>query len=132
MNPDLRSPRPGMVALVVEDEPITQMLVSEILHDMGFDVIGAPNGRAGLNVLESDTRVDLLIADMRPQEEMNGRQLANTARTTRSDLKVLLLTGYPEDVVLKLGPLDADMRILSKPFTVEALADRIGELVLER
>lgn len=131
MNGDASSPQQGKTALVVDDEPIIQMLVAQLLDELGFATIEARNGPAGLKVLQSNASVDLLVTDVRLPGDMNGRQLADAARVTRPDLKVLFVTGYSGSAVLELGPLDAGMRLLHKPFTMEALASRIGELILE-
>jgi DNA-binding LytR/AlgR family response regulator len=60
---------------------------------------------------------------------MNGRQLADAARTTRPDLKVLFITGYAENAVIGNGHLEPGMHVMTKPFAMEALASRIKELI---
>ncbi len=60
---------------------------------------------------------------------MNGRQVADAARVSRPDLKVLFITGYAENAVLSHGHLDPGMHVLTKPFAMEALASRIKELI---
>lgn len=84
----------GEVVLVVDDEPTIRMLVSEILSDSGYCVIGAPNGPTGLRLLGSNARIDLLITDIGLPGGMNGRQVADAAPVSRPDLKVLFITGY--------------------------------------
>jgi DNA-binding response OmpR family regulator len=60
---------------------------------------------------------------------MNGRQMADAARVTRHDLKVLFITGYAENAAVGNGLLEPGMHILTKPFAMEALASRIKDLI---
>ena len=119
----------GEVVLVIDDEPTIRMLVAEVLAESGYAVIEAPDGPAGLKVLESNARIDLLITDVGLPGGMNGRQVADAARVTRPDLKVLFITGYAENAVIGRGRLDNGMYIMTKPFQMEILADRIREII---
>ena len=119
----------GQTVLVVDDEPTVRMLVTEVLEDLGYTAIEAADGASGLKVLQSDVRLDLLVTDVGLPGGMNGRQLADAARTARPDLKVLFITGYAENAVLSHGHLDPGMHVLIKPFAMEALASRIKELI---
>ncbi len=119
----------GETVLVVDDEPTVRMVVTELLEDLGYTVIEAADGPAGLRVLRSDARIDLLVTDMGLPGGMNGRQVVDAARLTRPGLKVLFITGYAENSVLSHGHLDPGMHVLTKPFTMEALASRITTLV---
>jgi len=119
----------GETVLVVDDEPTVRMLVVDALHELGYVAIEAGDGAAGLKILESDTRIDLLITDVGLPAGMNGRQLADAARTARPGLKVLFITGYAENAVLSHGHLDPGMHVLTKPFAMDILADRIRGLI---
>ncbi len=119
----------GETVLVVDDEATVRMLVAEVLEDLGYRTIEAADGAAGLRVLQSDARVDLLVTDVGLPGGMNGRQVADAARVLRPDLKVLFITGYAENAVLSHGHLDPGMHVLTKPFAMEALAGRIRELL---
>jgi CheY-like chemotaxis protein len=119
----------GEVVLVIDDEPTIRMLVAEVLAESGFAVIEAPDGPTGLRVLESNARIDLLITDVGLPGGMNGRQVADAARVSRPDLKVLFITGYAENAVIGRGRLDNGMFVLTKPFQMEVLAERIREIV---
>ena len=119
----------GQTVLVVDDEPTVRMLVTEVLEDLGYRAIEAGDGAAGLLVLQSDVRVDLLVTDVGLPGGMNGRQVADAARVARPDLKVLFITGYAENAVLSHGHLDPGMHVLTKPFAMEALANRIRDLI---
>ena len=119
----------GWTVLVVDDEPTVRMLVTEVLHDLGYAATEAADGASGLRVLQSDARVDLLVTDVGLPGGMNGRQLADAGRTTRPGLKVLFITGYAENAVLSHGHLDPGMHVLTKPFAMDALARRIKDLI---
>ncbi len=119
----------GRTVLVVDDEPTVRMLVGEVSQDLGYTAIEAADGPAALRILQSNVRLDLLITDVGLPGGMNGRQVADAARTTRPGLKVLFITGYAENAVVSHGHLDAGMHVLTKPFPMEALASRIKDLI---
>ncbi|WP_280948487.1 hybrid sensor histidine kinase/response regulator [Methylobacterium tarhaniae] len=127
--PPLPRSAQGETVLVVDDEPTVRMLVTDILEDLGYTAIEAGDSAAGLRVLQSDVRIDLLVTDVGLPGGMNGRQMAEAARETRPDLKVLLITGYAETAILggdKLGP---GMAVLTKPFAIETMAARIRSII---
>jgi len=119
----------GEVVLVIDDEPTIRMLVAEVLAESGYAVIEASDGPTGLHVLESGTRIDLLITDVGLPGGLNGRQVADAARVSRPDLKVLFITGYAENAVIGRGRLENGMFVLTKPFQMETLAARIREII---
>jgi signal transduction histidine kinase/ActR/RegA family two-component response regulator len=119
----------GKTVLIVDDEPSVRMLVTEVLEDLGYSPIEASDGPAGLRILESEAAVDLLISDVGLPGGINGRQLADAARITRPELKVLFITGYAENAIIGSGHLAPGMRVLTKPFVVETLANRIQEMI---
>ena len=119
----------GKTVLIVDDEPTVRMLVTEVLQELGYVSLEAADGPAGLKILQSDTRVDLLVTDVGLPGGINGRQLADAARTSRPDLKVLFITGYAENAIIGNGHLAPDMRVLTKPFVMETLASRIMEMI---
>ena len=119
----------GETVLVVEDEPVIRNLIIEVLQDLGYRALEASDGPTGLKVLQSRQRIDLLVTDV-GLPGINGRQLADAARETRPELKVLFITGYAENATLANGFLDPGMEIFTKPFAVEALATRIRSMIL--
>ena len=119
----------GMTVLIVDDEMTVRMLIAEVLEERGFVPIEAADGPEGLRVLESDRRIDLLITDVGLPGGINGRQLADAARTLRPGLKVLFITGYAENAVVRNGHLEAGMHVLTKPFTMEDLVMRLGDII---
>jgi PAS domain S-box-containing protein len=119
----------GETVLVVDDEPTVRMLVTEVLEDLGYAALEAADGPAGLRLLQSDARIDLLVTDVGLPGGMNGRQMADAARMSRPDLKVLFITGFAENAVIGNGQLEPGMHVMTKPFALEALANRIRELI---
>ncbi|MEQ4596907.1 MAG: response regulator, partial [Methylobacteriaceae bacterium] len=114
--------------LVVEDELVVRDLVVEVLRELGYRAIEAPDGPSGLEIVRSSARIDLLVTDV-GLPGLNGRQLADHARTLRPELRVLFMTGYAENATFGGGPLDPDMQMITKPFPVERLAARIREMM---
>ena len=119
----------GETVLVIDDEPTVRMLVGEVLTELGYTAIEAVDGAAGLKIINSDLRIDLLVTDVGLPGGMNGRQVADAARSVRPDLKVLFITGYAENAVLSHGHLDPGMHVLTKPFAMDAIAARIRDLI---
>ena len=127
--PGVKRAPTGATVLVVDDEPTVRMLVADVLADLGFAALEASDGAAGLRILQSDARVDLLVTDVGLPGGMNGRQMADAARLARPGLTVLFITGYAENAVLGNGLLEAGMHVMTKPFAMDALASRIRGLV---
>jgi PAS domain S-box-containing protein len=119
----------GQTVLVVDDEPSVRLLIKEVLGELGYNMLEAENGAAGLKILDSTSRVDLLVTDVGLPGGMNGRQLADAALVNRPHLKVLFITGYAENAVVREGQLQAGMHILTKPFSLETLGGRVKEII---
>ena len=124
----LDAARAGETILVVDDEPTVRMLVTEVLSGLGYAVIEAGDSAAGLKILQSDAQIDLLVSDVGLPGGMNGRQMADAARAHRPELKTLFITGYAENAAIGDGHLPPGMQVMTKPFSVEALAARVREL----
>jgi PAS domain S-box-containing protein len=119
----------GETVLVVDDEPTVRMLVVEVLEELGYATLEAADGRAGLVVLQSSARVDLLVTDVGLPGGIDGRQVADAGRRARPGLKVLFITGYEETAIGGSGPFDREMQVLTKPFAIEALATRVKAML---
>jgi CheY-like chemotaxis protein len=129
IRPNIDAAGGGEVVLVIDDDPTIRMLVGEVLAESGYAVIEAPDGPAGLKVLDSNARIDLLITDVGLPGGMNGRQVADAARVKRRDLKVLFITGYAENAVIGQTRLANGMFVMTKPFQMDVLAHRIREII---
>jgi DNA-binding response OmpR family regulator len=82
-------------------------------------------------MLQSDRRIDLLITDV-VLPHINGRKLAETARTLRANLNVLFVTGYAEHATVRADFLDAGMDMLTKPFALDALGAKVHAMITRR
>jgi PAS domain S-box-containing protein len=118
----------GETVLVIEDEPVVRAVVLEMLAEQGYRTLEAVDGPSGLKILRSHARIDLLVTDV-GLPGMNGRQVADQARETRPDLKILFITGYAESVAIADGFLQAGMEMITKPFDLDHLAQRIRAMI---
>ncbi|UAW97224.1 PAS domain S-box protein [Halopseudomonas nanhaiensis] len=119
----------GETVLVVDDEATLRMLVSDVLQDLGYTVLEAADGLTGLETLQSDIRIDLLVTDVGLPGGMNGRQLADAGRVCRPGLPVLFITGYAEHALFDTANQESAMTVLTKPFAIATLASTIRELL---
>ncbi len=119
----------GETVLVIDDEPTVRLLLVDLLQDAGYRVLEAGDGVAGLKILQSDIRIDLLITDVGLPGGMNGRQVADAARVIRTTLKVLFITGYAENAIIGNGHLEPGMQVITKPFSMEAIATKVRDMI---
>jgi signal transduction histidine kinase len=115
--------------LVTEDDPDVRTYSVEILQELGYRVIEAPDGPSSLQLLESHPQVDLLFTDVVLPGGMTGAQLAAQARGRWPNLKVLFTTGYARNAIVHHGRLDPGVQLITKPFTVAELAVRVREVL---
>jgi CheY-like chemotaxis protein len=115
------------VVLVVEDEVLVQMLVMEVLDDLGLEALEAGDGPSALAIVKSDPRIELMVTDV-GLPGMNGRQLAEAVREVRPELSILFVTGYADKAAA--GELDGrNMDMITKPFALEALSDKVTQML---
>ncbi len=118
----------GETVLVIEDDAAVRLLVMQVLEELGYQAIETADGRQAVPVLESSRHLDLLISDV-GLPGLNGRQLAEIAREQRPGLPILFMTGYARQAADQAEFLDGGMEIISKPFDIEQLGRRIGEIL---
>jgi PAS domain S-box-containing protein len=121
----------GETVLLVDDDATVRMLLAEVLTESGYKLLEAGDGASAMKHLGTDLRIDMMVTDVGLPGGMNGRQVADAARTMRPDLKVLFITGYAENAAITSGHLEAGMQILAKPFAMSTLANKVREM-LER
>jgi PAS domain S-box-containing protein len=121
---------PGKAVLVVDDEAPIRMIVTEFLVDLGYAAFEAANGAEGLEALRSGASVDLLVTDVGLPGGMTGLQLAEAARALRPGLRVLFITGYADNAMMRNAKAPG-VGILTKPFTLDVLAEQIAGLVAD-
>lgn len=107
------------VVLVVEDDQHVRSLIMQVLQDHGYHGISATDGIAGLHILESAARIDLLITDV-VLPGLNGRKLVKVARRRRPNLRALLISGYAAEISTAAHN-DDGIQMLAKPFTIDQL-----------
>ncbi|MNC35588.1 Blue-light-activated protein [compost metagenome] len=100
-----------------------------MLEELGYRVDAFENGPAALAHLQAGERPDLLLSDIGLPGGLNGRQLAERCRERHPDLKVLFITGYDESAALSDGQLLQGTQVLTKPFELEVLAERVRTLL---
>ncbi|HVC65241.1 MAG TPA: response regulator, partial [Candidatus Dormibacteraeota bacterium] len=121
----------GETILVVEDEQDLRSYLLDALRGLGYQVLGAPHAQAALAILQQGARrIDLLLTDV-VMPGMSGRELGRQAQEIRPDMRVLYMSGYTGDAIVRHGVLDASMLLLGKPFTPLALIAKVRE-VLDR
>lgn len=115
--------------LLVEDEEMVRELAREILHGSGYDIMVAANGEEAQRICHEYTRkIDLIITDV-VMPQMSGRELAEKIGLFRPDTRVLYMSGYTDDAIVRHGVLDDNMFFLQKPFTPDALTAKVREVL---
>ncbi|WP_031439400.1 PAS domain-containing sensor histidine kinase [Sphingomonas sp. FUKUSWIS1] len=118
----------GQTVLLVEDDDSVRVLIHEVLSELAYRTILAKDADEAIPVLASDQTIDLLVSDV-GLPGMNGRQLAEIARTHRPELPVLFVTGYAENAAIRAGFLGTNMDMITKPFALDALGAKITEML---
>jgi PAS domain S-box-containing protein len=112
------------IILFVDDDPLIAMSTTEMLEDLGHQVIGANSGLHALDILKSEQPIDLMMTD-HVMPGMTGIELAAASREVRPTLPILLATGYAE---LPEGT-QLDLPRLAKPYHQDQLRDRLDQLL---
>jgi two-component system NtrC family sensor kinase len=115
--------------LLVEDDEEVNRFATEVLRDEGYEVISTHEGSSALRLLDANPQIRMLFTDVVLPGGMNGRQIADEARRRRPDLKVLFATGYTRNAIIHQGRLDADVDLLTKPFTPDDLIKKVRQIL---
>jgi PAS domain S-box-containing protein len=131
--PDASAAAPSLqgseTVLIVEDQDAVRQLATTILESYGYRVLQASNGPEAIALAESyRAAIHLLLTDI-ILPLMDGRVLADKLRAVRPETKILYISGYSEEKIGRSNPLDGDLAYLSKPFTSQALALRVREIL---
>lgn len=117
--------------LLAEDESSVRLLTCRVLEQHGYRVLEARDGADALRVAaEFEGRIDLLITDV-VMPVISGSELAEQLVRIRSGIRVLYLSGYTDDAVVRHGVIHSEMSFLQKPFSPDGLARKVRE-VLDR
>jgi PAS domain S-box-containing protein len=123
------APRRGGTVLVVEDDEQLRRLTHRALASQGYTVLEADRGSTALDIARRHKgHIDLLLTDV-IMPDTNGRKLAETMRAARPELRVLYMSGYPDGAIASHGMLEPGVAYLAKPFTTEAVARRVREVL---
>jgi PAS domain S-box-containing protein len=115
--------------LIVEDEEAVRHLLAQGLSENGFTVVTAHDGTDALRVVrERAAKIDLLVTDV-VMPKMSGRCLADELRNEFNGLKVLFMSGYTDDTLLRHGVYEAREAFLQKPFVIRAFVSKVREIL---
>ncbi len=115
----------GQSILIVEDDDAVRLLLQTALEDLGYQVHLAADSQRALSLAARLDSLDLLLSDV-GLPGLNGRQLAEMLQQERPGLPVVLITGYTEQASSRAEFLGPGMRLMTKPFTLELLAETVA------
>ena len=122
-------PRGSEVILVVEDEDVVRRLACSFLENRGYKVLEARHGSEGLALCKKrEEPIDLLLSDI-VMPEMGGGELAEKASPLHPKMKVLFMSGYTDDTLIREGIKTRGTPFLQKPFTLQELARQVREVL---
>jgi len=119
--------------LAVEDEMEVRKLVAQILTGQGYTVIEASDGKEAMKVARENAgkKIHLLLTDV-VMPGMSGRELAITLGLHHPKMKVLYMSGYTDNAIVHHGVLEEGVNYIQKPFTLNALARKVREVLDQR
>lgn len=115
--------------LVAEDDEGVRTTVVELLQELGYRVLKAPDASAALTVIESGVHIDMLFTDVVMPGPLKSSEMARKAKERLPGLAVLFTSGYTENSIVHGGRLDPGVQLLSKPYSREALALKIRQVL---
>jgi CheY-like chemotaxis protein len=117
----------GETVLVVEDEPTVRSLVQRVLERNGYHVLCAADAASAMQVIAAQNgAIDLLLTDL-VMPGIGGRDLAAQAKAQVRGLRVVYMSGYSRDAIATHGELDPGSAFLEKPFSTQALAQKVRQ-----
>jgi CheY-like chemotaxis protein len=117
----------GETILLVEDDPALQKVYRLFIVGLGYTLLSAETPEDALRLSSQHADIDLMLTDV-VMPNMNGRQLAAEIRKTHLEIKILFMSGYTADVLNDRGVQDNLQDFLSKPFSRDALANKLGAM----
>ena len=118
--------------LVVEDDEEVRATVTEMLSDLGYNVLTAKDAASALPILESGAKIDLLFTDVVMPGPLRSPELARKAKDRMPSLAILFTSGYTENAIVHGGRLDAGVNLLTKPYSRQLLASRVRRALDQR
>ncbi|MGJ0512242.1 CHASE3 domain-containing protein [Methylocystis sp.] len=123
--------RPEELVLIVEDDDTARRVTAQGVRELGYSVLEAANGREAIDIIRRRADIALMVTDV-VMPDMDGARLAREAVFRRHSLRVLFITGYTRHAIVHNGVLDQDVKLLTKPFTLEQLAVKMREILDSR
>jgi DNA-binding NtrC family response regulator len=118
--------------LLVEDEDFVRNVTREVLELEGYRVFEATDAEMGFRLYAQHCEIiDLLVTDV-VMPGLNGREFANQLMAVHGDLKVIFMSGYTDNAVVREGFSDLRLHYLQKPFTLDALTEKVSEVLNDR
>jgi CheY-like chemotaxis protein len=115
--------------LLVEDDELLRRVIARSLGDRGHRVLVACDGEDALAIAaRHDGPIDLMITDV-IMPRVSGRKLAEQLAPLRPETKILFTSGYTDQIIARQGVLEPGQHFLAKPYAIEALEQRIDELL---
>ncbi len=115
------------ILLVVDDESAICQLVAECFSDTDFRVLTAKDGREALAAIDAcHGNIDVLLVDI-VMPILNGTELARIVLSTYPDIKIIFMSGQPDDLIDRYGIPGSNMRFIKKPFDTDQLVDTVYE-----
>jgi signal transduction histidine kinase/ActR/RegA family two-component response regulator len=125
-------PPDSKMVLLVEDEPKLLDISKAVLEEIGCKVLAANTTAEAIRYAEDDSlAIDLLITDV-VMPEMNGRELALCIMKIRPSIRCLFMSGYTANIIAHKGVLDMDINFIQKPFSLQAMAAKIREVMNQK
>ena len=126
----VKLPKGNEMILLVEDEDGVRALARHVLQTCGYTVIEASHGKEAMRIAEQRSGpIHLLITDVVMPQGMGGRQVAEALRVKHPEARVLFVSGYTDDAVVRHGVLEEKANFLQKPFTPASLAHKVRDVL---
>ena len=130
--PNTTAPTPTETVLIVEDEPAVRSTLSRILTRLGYAVLEAGHGGEAMRIsAEHAGSIDLVISDVM-MPEMSGREFIDRFSVARPRSRVLFMSGYTDDEVMRMGLVSGKHSFIEKPFTVEQITAKVRDVLTSR
>jgi signal transduction histidine kinase len=123
------TPRGSETVLLAEDDESLRALGARVLSGLGYNVLVARTGSEALRIVAEHNGLIHLIATDVVMPEMNGSQLVEKVLEARPEIRVLFMSGYTDDEVMRRGVIDGQTAFLQKPFTPDLLAHKVREVL---
>jgi DNA-binding response OmpR family regulator len=115
--------------LVVEDDQTLRALTVAVLESAGYRVFESPNAEAAIRTVEKYTNsIDVVLTDV-VMPGMSGRKLSQHLLALRPDMKILLMSGYAQELIERYGALEPGVSLIEKPFTRQSLLEAVSAIL---